>query len=91
MKTSLALAAVGTLFVCGDNLSGELGDGTVIKRSTFVPAIGTGPWIDVAGGGSVALAVASDGTLYSTGSNFFGAGGTGTAAARSSFLRVLGI
>lgn len=88
---TLALKADGTLWAWGDNLSGQLGDGTGANiRSVPVqiitpnrPLTFNNHWVAVAAGGTHSLALQSDGTLWAWGDNFFGQLGDPTFGASS--------
>ncbi len=67
---TLFLKSDGTLWGSGANQDGQLGDGSVLNRSTPVQ-IGGG-WRSVSTGAGHTLAVKTDGTLWSWGSNSFG-------------------
>jgi alpha-tubulin suppressor-like RCC1 family protein len=70
------LAAVktdGTLWTCGYNNSGQLGDGTTTNRSSFVQIAGGGTtWQSVGIGGRGLAAIKTDGTLWTCGYNGYG-------------------
>ena len=63
---SLAIRQDGKLFAWGNNLSGQLGDGTKEYRSTPVQ-IGTDSWMVVAAGYDHTCAIRSDGKLFGWG------------------------
>jgi alpha-tubulin suppressor-like RCC1 family protein len=63
-----AIADDGSLYVWGNNGSGELGQNNTIHRSSPVQ-VGTRKWLRVATGASSMVAIGSDGTLWSWGSN----------------------
>jgi alpha-tubulin suppressor-like RCC1 family protein len=56
---SLALSYDGTVWAWGLNSSGELGDGTIIDRSSPVFIARTGPYQAIAAGGEHSLAIES--------------------------------
>ncbi len=74
---SLAIKSNGTLWAWGDNQYGQLGDGTIITRSTPVQ-IGTATnWLAVEASLFLSLALKTDGTLWSWGANNSGQLGLG--------------
>jgi alpha-tubulin suppressor-like RCC1 family protein len=77
---TLAIKTDGTLWVWGDNNSGQLGDGSQFK--TYIPVqIGTDTnWLDISGGDFYSIGLKSDGTLWAWGTNFFGQLGLGEDA-----------
>ena len=69
---------VGRLWTWGSN-NGNIGDGTVIRRSSPVQ-VGSGTtWSKIAGGSDQTFATKTDGTLWSWGYNFYGQLGDGTS------------
>ena len=81
-----AIKTDGTLWTWGFNAYGQLGDGTVVNRSSPVTTVGGGTnWRQVAAGGYYSTAaVKTDGTLWTWGNNGDGQLGDGTVANRSS-------
>lgn len=81
---SLARGSDGTLYAWGRNDSGELGDGSTLKRTTPVsvdlPA-GVSA-LSVTAGRHHSLARGSDGKLYAWGNNLYGQLGDGSTTAR---------
>ena len=74
--SSMALRGDGTLWACGDNDRGHLGDGTNTRRDTFTQTQ-TEPGVAAfAFGGYHAVAAGSDGGLYTWGSHEFNRLGT---------------
>jgi alpha-tubulin suppressor-like RCC1 family protein len=69
---SLFLHADGTLWAAGLNLSGQLGDGTLVNRNRPVRSGSDNHWQSVSAGGEHTVALKSDGTLWSWGSNASG-------------------
>ena len=74
---SLAVTSDGLLFAWGYNGDGEVGDGTIINRTTPVQLTASGPLAgkritDVAATYLTSLALTDDGQLYSWGLNQFG-------------------
>jgi alpha-tubulin suppressor-like RCC1 family protein len=66
---SLALKANGTLWAWGQNAFGQLGDNTLVDKSTPVQIDAAVDWVSVAAGGSHTLALKEDGTLWAWGKN----------------------
>ena len=77
---SAAIKGDGTLWTCGYNTYGQLGDGTTSNRSSFVQVSGGGTnWQQVGVGLQTAAAVKSDGTLWTWGiANYNGTSYAGT-------------
>ena len=87
-----AIKTDGTLWAWGFNSSGQLGDGTVISRSSPVQ-IGTGTnWLSISNTGSVSvtsvLAIKTDGTLWAWGYNGNATLGDSSQISRSSPVQV---
>ena len=72
----MALASGGTLWACGANGYGQLGNGTTTYSRSLVQ-VGTG-FATVATGDYHTAAVKTDGTLWTWGFNRFGQLGNGT-------------
>jgi alpha-tubulin suppressor-like RCC1 family protein len=85
-----AIKTDGTLWLWGGNIDGQLGDGTVLSRSSPVQTIAGGTnWKQVACGFTTAVenhtaAIKTDGTLWLWGGNSEGQLGDGTTTNRSS-------
>ena len=74
-----------SLFSCGYNSSGQLGDNTTSARSSLVQITGGGVnWTQVKSGGDHIAAIKTDGTLWTWGRNAEGQLGTNTSSSRSS-------
>ena len=85
---SLALNSRGELYAWGDNLNGQLGDGTNANRTTPV-RIGTASnWTHIAAGYFHSLAVNSNKELYAWGKNSSGQLGDGTNTDRNTPTRI---
>jgi alpha-tubulin suppressor-like RCC1 family protein len=82
-----AIRSDGALFMWGSGLTGRLGDGTVVAKSSPVQ-IGTSSWVYVSAGGVHSHAIRTDGGLFSWGNNSWGQLGLNTSAARSSPVQV---
>lgn len=79
-------STMGTLWLCGDNDYGSLGDGTIDRKSSPVQTVAGGiNWKSVASGaGRQAAAIKTDGTLWTWGRNNSGQLGNNTVAGTSS-------
>jgi YD repeat-containing protein len=63
----------GNLWIWGRNYYGQLGDNTVVDRSTPVTTFAGGAnWKQVAGGTNFTAAIKTDGTLWTWGYNYYG-------------------
>jgi alpha-tubulin suppressor-like RCC1 family protein len=78
VQHSLALKADGRVFAWGSNSSGQLGDGTIVNKSTPVQVVNESDFVAVAAGGAHSLALKADGRVYAWGSNAVGELGDGT-------------
>ena len=86
---TLALRSDGTLFSWGYNASGQLGDNTVIARSSPVQVGTVGDsWKNVECGGSHVMALKYDDTLWAWGSGANGRLGDNTVFNKSSPVQV---
>ena len=80
-----AIKSDGTLWCWGENIFGQLGDNTVIKKSSPVQTVAYGTnWKDLSCGGIHAAAIKTDGTLWGWSYNGFGQLGDNTTTSRSS-------
>ena len=80
-----AIKTDGTLWGCGYNGDGELGDNTSSHRSSPVTTVGgQGSWKQVAAGFAHTSAIKTDGTLWTWGFNTVGQLGDNTSSNRSS-------
>ena len=79
-----AIKTDGTLWIWGNNASGQLGDNTATNRSTPVTTFAGGTnWKQVAGGDNHTAAIKTDGTLWTWGFNGYGQIGDNTATNRT--------
>ena len=79
------------LYLWGGNSSGQLGDNTVVNKSSPVQTVTYGyTWEQVAYGSSHTVGLKNDGTLWTWGSNAYGQLGDGTFSAKSSPVQVVG-
>ena len=86
-----ALKSDGTLWIWGDNASGQLGDGSNTNRNTPVQVSGgENTWVAVAAGGNHTVALKLDGTLWGWGWNDTGQLGDGSYTDRNIPVQVSG-
>ncbi|MFP2909022.1 hypothetical protein ACLESD_29065, partial [Pyxidicoccus sp. 3LFB2] len=86
-----AVAGCSATVAWGYNTSGQLGDGTVISRSTPVQAQGLTGVATISVGFSHTVASRTDGTVWTVGSNSHGELGDGTMTPRSTPVQVQGL
>jgi hypothetical protein len=75
---TVALRADGTLWVCGWNHFGQVGDGTNVDRNAPVQVGTDTNWLSVSAGYGYTMAIKKDGTLWAWGLNQDGQLGNGT-------------
>lgn len=81
-RHTVAIRDDATLWACGFNKYGQLGDGTTDHRDYFVQ-VGTGSdWAEISAGKYHTLARKGDGTLWAWGRNKYGELGDGTKTIR---------
>jgi alpha-tubulin suppressor-like RCC1 family protein len=85
-----AIKTDGTLWGCGYNRYGQLGDNTGVNKSSPVQTIAGGTnWKQVSSGAYTAAGIKTDGTLWSWGNNSFGNLGDNTVSHRSSPVQTI--
>jgi alpha-tubulin suppressor-like RCC1 family protein len=82
-----AIRADSKLYTWGRNTYGQLGDGTIIARSSPV-LVGTSSWSQVASGVDHNMMLTVDGLLFTTGNNNFGQLGDGTILPKSAPVQI---
>ncbi|CAB4744775.1 MAG: hypothetical protein F2694_06645 [Actinobacteria bacterium] len=85
------LRSIGTAQCWGDNTYGQLGDGTLINKSTPVDVTGLTDAVQIAAGASHSCALLADGTTKCWGHNLFGELGNGTTTASLLPVAVTGL
>jgi alpha-tubulin suppressor-like RCC1 family protein len=78
----------GTLWTWGRNVEGQLGDGTVINRSSPVQIGALTNWAQVAVGRTHTASIKTDGTMWAWGNNEFGDLGQNNIIKRSSPVQI---
>lgn len=76
---TVMLRSNGTIWTCGDNLLGQLGDGTTTARNVPVQVGTATDWMALAAGEHHTLALKTDGSLWAWGDNTYGQLGTNQA------------
>jgi len=73
LRHTAAIKTDGTLWIWGYNYYGQLGDNTIIDKSSPIQSISFGTnWRSVACGGVHTSAIKTDGSLWSWGYNYYG-------------------
>jgi alpha-tubulin suppressor-like RCC1 family protein len=85
---TLAIKSDGALWAWGDNLYGQVGDGTTIQRNYPVPVDQTTDWVAVSCGWSHSVALKGDGGVWTWGWNYWGHLGHGDETDRRTPTRV---
>jgi alpha-tubulin suppressor-like RCC1 family protein len=79
-----------TLLIWGRNTNGQLGNNTIVDRSTpATTLVGGANWKQVAGGANYTAAIKTDGTLWTWGLNSYGQLGTNNTTSRSTPVTTL--
>lgn len=88
---TLALKSDGTVWSCGNNYHGQLGDGSTKDKCSLVQASGLTNMIAVAAGQCHSVALKADGTVWTWGRNQSGQLGDGTTENSPVPLKVPGL
>ncbi|MBL0048900.1 MAG: T9SS type A sorting domain-containing protein [Bacteroidetes bacterium] len=89
---TLALKSEGTIWACGSNNVGQLGDSTVPNLQANLVQIGTANnWLNISSGYLNVLASQANGTLWGWGFNPYGQLGTGTTVNVKNVKRITSI
>jgi alpha-tubulin suppressor-like RCC1 family protein len=86
-----ALLADSTVRCWGDNMEGQLGDGTTLGKPTGITVTGLTGAVDISAGWQHSCAVLQDGTARCWGANAFGQLGDGTTTRALTPVQVTGI
>ncbi len=87
-RHSLAVKTDGTLWAWGDNSNGQLGDGTVVNKSSPIKIGTLNDWKYVSAGSKYSTAIKTDGTIWAWGRNDTGILGDGTVVGKSSPIKI---
>ena len=85
---SLALKEDGTVWACGRNERGQLGDGTNVNQTNPVQVLNLTNVKNLAAGSYHNFAIKEDGTVWSWGYNQYGELGDGTTTLRSTPVQI---
>jgi alpha-tubulin suppressor-like RCC1 family protein len=87
---TVLLKSDGTVWTCGYNANGQVGDGTTANRNTPTQVQGLTGVVAIGGGDLHSMALKSDATLWSWGGNSGGQLGDGTSTGRGTPVRAQG-
>ena len=86
----MSIKTDGTLWTWGQNAFGQLGDNTLVNRSSPVQTVSGGTnWRQVSGGFYFSTSIKTDGTLWSWGRNQYGQLATNNTVLRSSPVQTI--
>ena len=84
-----AIKTNGNLFLMGNNAQGQLGDNTVVTKSSPVQVGDYANWVNIYGSDAVSFGIKENGTLWAWGSNTTdGRLGDGTVISKSSPIQI---
>lgn len=86
-----AINAAGSAWCWGNNISGQLGDGTLVQRRVPTPVTGLSEVKSIAAGLGTTCALKQDSTVWCWGYNGSGAVGDGTTTMRPTPIQVPGV
>jgi gliding motility-associated-like protein len=78
-----AISSAQTLWAWGQNIGGQLGDGTTIDKYTPLQIDKATDWAKISAGGMHTVAIKKDGTLWAWGYNISGELGDGTTTSQT--------
>ena len=81
--SAIGLTTAGVAYAWGDNIGGQLGDGTKVSKSSPVSVLGGLTWSQVSIGSTHCIGITTTGVGYSWGDNFNGRLGDGTSTGSS--------
>ena len=87
-KSSAAIISPGTLWMWGQNISGQLGNNSTTNQSSPIQVGALSTWSQVSSGGAYTTAIQHNGTLWSWGQNASGQLGLNTTTGISSPVQV---
>jgi len=89
---TIAIKTDGTLYACGNNSDGQLGDGTATGTVLTLTqeTLGNSTWSAASAGQDFMVALRTDGTLWSTGANGSGQLGQGDTTPLSTLTQIVG-
>jgi len=89
---TIAIKTDGTLYACGNNSDGQLGDGTTggTVLTLIQETLGNSTWVAASAGQDFMVALRTDGTLWSTGANVSGQLGQGNTTPLSTLTQIVG-
>ena len=90
ISSSYVLKKTGAVFAAGQGTSGELGDGTIVAKNTYVPVSGGHSFVQVEAGNLFATALKADGSAWAWGSGTSGQLGDNTLVSKSVPTPVVG-
>ena len=87
-KGIAAIKTNGNLLLMGLNAQGQLGDNTVVTKSSPVQVGDYANWVNIYGSDAVSFGIKENGTLWSWGINTTGRLGDGTVISKSSPIQI---